>query len=58
VLSTELNLEGVVYFYQHTIAEVVKTIERHFEPVERSILDASNSSKLDLSISNVLKKKY
>jgi hypothetical protein len=58
VLCTELNLEGVVYFFQNTLSTVVKTIESHFLPVEKSILHASASTKLDSSISNVLKKKY
>ena len=58
VLSTELNLEGVVYFYQHTLGEVVSIIENHFLPVEMHLLDVSASSRLELSISNVLRKKY
>lgn len=58
VLSTELNLEGVVYFYQHTLGQVVQLIENHFLPVEMNILEVSQSQKLDLSISNVLRKKY
>ena len=43
VLSTELNLEGVVYFFQHTLGEVINTIEKHFIPVEVSLLEASAS---------------
>ena len=58
VLSTELNLEGVVYFYQHVFGEVTLEIEKHFMPVENSINEASSSKKLDISIANVLKKKY
>ena len=58
VLSTELNLEGVVYFFQNTMPMVVKTIEKHFWPVEYAVKDVSGSQKLDLSISNVLRKKY
>ena len=58
ILSQELNLEGVVYFYQHTITPVIDQIEQHFWPVEASIRQATCSKKLDLSISNVLRKKY
>lgn len=58
MLSTELNLEGVVYFYQNVFGEVVLEIEKHFWPVENSINLASSSKKLDISILNVLKKKY
>ena len=58
VLSTELNLEGVVYFYQKTLGSVVEIIESHFYPVEKSLITASCSRKMDLTISNVLRKKY
>ena len=58
VLSTELNLEGVVYFYTNTMGEVVKIIERYFLPVEVSFLEASCSNRMDLPIANVLRKKY
>ena len=33
-------------------------MESHFLPVERSIREASDSGKMDVSISNVLRKKY
>ena len=58
ILSSELNLDGVVYFYQNTLPQIVQQIESHFLPVERSIREASESYKLDVSISNVLRKKY
>jgi hypothetical protein len=58
VLSTELNLEGVVYFYQNTLGEVVEIIEKHFLPVEMGLLEASCSKRMDLTITNVLRKKY
>lgn len=58
VLSSELNLEGVVYFYQNSLPLVVQAIEKHFWPVEEALKQASVSKKLDLSISNVLRKKY
>lgn len=58
VLSTELNLEGVVYFYQHTLGEVVHLIESYFFPVEQALLETSCTLKLELSIANVLRKKY
>ena len=35
VLSSELNLDGVIYFYQNTIGQVVKDIEKHFWPIEQ-----------------------
>jgi len=59
VLSPELNLEGVVYFYQHIMPPVVKMLEQHFAPVEDALRQASASDgRLETSISNVLRKKY
>jgi hypothetical protein len=37
ILSQELNLEGVVYFFQHSMPPVIDQIEQHFWPVEASI---------------------
>lgn len=34
LLCPELNLEGVVFFYQNTFTIVVEAIEKHFIPVE------------------------
>jgi hypothetical protein len=58
VLSSELNLDGVVYFYSNSLPLIIQAIEKHFWPVEHSLKEASGSQKLDLSISNVLRKKY
>jgi hypothetical protein len=51
-------LEGVVYFFQHSLQPVIQVIEKHFLPVEHALKDASATQKLDLSIGNVLRKKY
>jgi len=58
VLSSELNLEGVVYFFNNSLPQVVQAIEKHFWPVENALKIASGSQRLDLSIGNVLRKKY
>lgn len=58
ILSSELNLEGVVYFFQNTMPQVVEQIEKHFWPVEFAIREATGCQRLDLSVSNVLRKKY
>ena len=46
VLSSELNLEGVVYFYQNTMPLVVQQIEKYFVPVEIALKEVSGT-KLD-----------
>ena len=58
VLSSELNLEGVVYFFQHSMPQIVQLIEKHFWPVENALREASATQRLDISIGNVLRKKY
>ena len=35
LLSPELNLDGVVYFYSNALTPVVENIERHFQPIEQ-----------------------
>lgn len=58
VLSSELNLDGVIYFYQNTIGQVVKDLEKHFWPIEHQINASTYSHKMDYSVQNVLRKKY
>jgi hypothetical protein len=58
VLSSELNLEGVVYFFNNSLPQVVSAIEKHFQPVENALKVASGSQRLDQSVVNVLRKKY
>jgi|TARA_B110000285_G_C14977279_1_gene539581 DNA/RNA endonuclease G (NUC1) len=58
VLSSELNLEGVVYFFSNSLPQIVQAIEKHFWPVENALREASATQKLEISIGNVLRKKY
>lgn len=41
ILSTDLNLEGVVYFFQNTLPPVIEAIEKHFAPVEQTLKKVS-----------------
>ena len=34
LLCPELNLDGVIYFFQNTIPIIVESIDKHFNPVE------------------------
>lgn len=58
LLCPELNLDGVVFFYQSTIPVVVETVEKHFAPVESILRKVSSMPALDGPIVNVLKKTY
>lgn len=37
LLSPELNLDGVVFFYAHVFTSIFKAIQKHFKPIEHSI---------------------
>jgi hypothetical protein len=58
LLCPELNLDGVVFFFQNTIPLVVENIEKHFQPVEAILKKVSNMQSLDGAIVNVLRKTY
>jgi len=42
LLCPELNLDGVVYFFQNSIPVIVETIEKYFAPVEVVLKKVSN----------------
>jgi hypothetical protein len=58
LLCPELNLDGVVFFFQNTIPPVIEAIEKHFQPVEVVLKKVSNMNQLDGPIVNVLRKTY
>lgn len=58
VLSLELNLEGVVYFYQNIIGSISETVIKHFAPVETILKKVSQQDLLDGPVSSILKKTY
>ena len=60
ILSPELNLEGVVYFFQHTLSPLIDTIDKHFAPVEVTLKKVSmlQAPLADGPIVNVLRKTY
>lgn len=58
LLCPELNLDGVVFFYQNSIPIIVETIEKYFAPVEVVLKKVSTMSTLDGPVVNVLRKTY
>jgi len=60
LLCPELNLEGVVFFFQHTMPTIVDAVEKHFLPVEAILKKVSllPSPLADGPIVNVLRKTY
>ena len=58
LLCPELNLDGVVYFYQNMFAPIVKAIQKHFAPAEQILQQVSCLSQLDGPVESVLRKTY
>lgn len=58
LLSPELNLDGVVFFYANVYTPIFKTIQKHFEPVEQAIARLTHSQLVDGPLESVLKKTY
>jgi len=58
LLCPELNLDGVVFFFQHTLPPVVEAIERHFSPVDAVLKKVGQLDSTEGPINNVLRKTY
>lgn len=58
LLCPELNLDGVIFFFQNSIPIVVETIEKYFAPVDQVLKKVSIQTSLDGPIVNVLRKTY
>lgn len=62
ILSPELNLEGVVYFFQNTLPPLIETIEKYFQPVEHVLKKVCCQSGQAITdggpVANVLRKTY
>ena len=58
LLCPELNLDGVVFFYQNAIPVVVDSIEKYFAPVESVLKKVSTMQSLEGPVINVLRKTY
>ena len=58
LLCPELNLEGVVFFYQNIFSPLVDAIQKHFAPAEQVLLQVSCLPQLDAPVESVLRKSY
>ena len=58
LLCPELNLEGVVFFYQNIFSPIVDAIQKHFAPAEQVLLQVSCLPQLDAPVESVLRKSY
>ena len=58
LLCPELNLEGVVFFYQNTFSPTMMAIQKHFAPAEQVLHQVSCLPMLDSPVESVLRKTY
>lgn len=58
ILSPELNLDGVVYFYKHAFGPLYKQLQNYFEPLYAQIEQTICIETTEGPILNVLKKVY
>ena len=58
VLSPELSLEGVVYFFQSQFRKTKEMVGRYFEDAESQLKAVSSLDSLEGPIMNVLRKSY
>lgn len=58
LLCPELNLDGVIFFYQNAIPVVVDSIEKYFAPVESVMKKVCTMQSLEGPVINVLRKTY
>lgn len=58
LLCPELNIEGVVFFFQNIFPPIMQAIQRHFLPAEQIIKAVSCTSHLDSPVISVLRKTY
>jgi hypothetical protein len=58
LLSPELNLDGVVFFFQSIFPSIVNQIEKHFAPVETALKSVTGQGAFDGPMGSVLRKTY
>lgn len=58
VLSPELSIEGIIYFFRTSFSRVNEYVKNYFAPVEEQIKRTTGLESLDGPIMNVLRKSY
>jgi hypothetical protein len=58
VLSPELSMEGIIYFFRSVFHKIDDIIKGYFSPSEKMLMQTSCVSSLDGPIMNVLRKSY
>ncbi len=58
ILSPELNMDGIVYFFQNTLPRVEELIVTYFEPFTHMLKKTTCIDHLDGPLMNVLRKLY
>ncbi|CAD8093005.1 unnamed protein product [Paramecium sonneborni] len=58
VLSQELNIKGIIYFFQTSMYRIDKIINEYFTPLFKNILDIACLTTIEGPIINVLRKSF
>lgn len=58
LLCPELNIDGVVFFFEHLFQPIVAATLRHFAPAEQMIKTVACTGSLDSHVTSVLRKTY
>lgn len=58
LLSPELNIEGVVYFYKNSLLKIQELVSLYFEPMENALKNTLCIETLWTPIENVLRKSF
>jgi FtsZ-binding cell division protein ZapB len=58
ILSLELNMDGVSYFYKNIFTPLVTAVSEYFRPAFDSIMRAAKIERIEMPVLNVLKKVF
>ena len=58
LLCPELNLDGVVYFYQNIFQPLIAAIQKHFKPADLALIQVSCLNQIENPVESVLRKTY
>ncbi|CAD8090906.1 unnamed protein product [Paramecium primaurelia] len=58
VLTQELNLKGIIYFFSTSMIRIDKIIQEYFQPLFKNIMEVGCFNNIDGPIQNVMRKSF
>lgn len=58
LLCPELNMDGIVYFFENSFPKLVEVIEKHFAPLDQLLCKTMMMDRVEGPVTAVLKKSY